>query len=49
MNDFLQKLGVPKKIQVVDVFGLDQELLAVLPQPVLAMVLLFPCDDKVCF
>lgn len=47
MNKFLQKLGVPPKIQVVDVYSLDPELLAVVPQPVLAILLLFPCDDKV--
>lgn len=47
MNKFLQKLGVPPKIQVVDVYSLDPELLAVVPQPVLALLLLFPCDDKV--
>lgn len=47
MNTFLHKLGVPEKIKVVDVFGLDTELLAMLPQPVLALLLLFPCDDEV--
>lgn len=47
MNVFLHELGVPKKIQVVDVYGLDPEMLAIVPQPTLALLLLFPCDDKV--
>ena len=43
----LHKIGVPKKWNVIDVYGLDSDLLAVLPRPVLSMILLYPLSDKV--
>jgi len=46
MNSFLHKLGVPKTWEINDVFGLDQELLMFLPQPVLSFLLLFPITEK---
>ena len=46
MNSFLAKLGVPRDWEMCDVFGLDPELLLMLPQPCLALMLLFPVTEK---
>ena len=46
LNSFLKKLGVPSSWEINDVYGLDPELLLMLPQPVLALMLLFPITDK---
>lgn len=47
MNVFLAKLGVPSNVQVVDVFSLEPDMLGFVPQPVAALMLLFPDDSNV--
>ncbi|CAL1680412.1 unnamed protein product [Lasius platythorax] len=46
MTKFLHKLGVPKKWSIIDVYSFDSDLLAIIPRPVLAVVLLYPIPAK---
>jgi len=46
MNQFLHKMGMPTLWAMTDVYGLDDMLLDMLPQPVVALMLLFPINDK---
>lgn len=44
---YVEKLGMKMTWQFHDVYGLDADLLAVVPQPVCSILLLFPVNRKV--
>lgn len=46
LNKFMIQVGVSEAFQLVDVYGLDEAMLAMIPKPVYALVLLFPCSEN---
>ncbi|KMZ75730.1 Ubiquitin carboxyl-terminal hydrolase isozyme L3 [Zostera marina] len=47
MNQFLWGLGLREDdAELFDVYGLDDEILSIVPTPVLSVVFLFPCDAR---
>ncbi|XP_059611258.1 ubiquitin carboxyl-terminal hydrolase-like [Phlebotomus argentipes] len=45
LNKYIYKLGVSKKWNIVDILSLEPEMLEWVPQPVKAVIILFPCSD----
>ncbi|KAK7153996.1 hypothetical protein R3I94_007378 [Phoxinus phoxinus] len=46
MNQFLRQLGLVPTWQFGDVYGLEPEVLSLVPRPVCALLLLFPITEK---
>jgi hypothetical protein len=39
---FLRAMGVPEPTQCVDIYGFDDDLLAIIPTPIYAVLFVFP-------
>ena len=46
MTKLCQQLGVSSMFEVVDVWGLDPDMLGFVPQPVVSLILLFPSKSR---
>eukprot|EP01137_Pigoraptor_chileana_P024080 Opistho-2@91456 len=46
INKFVAGLGLPAGYSYVDVYGLDDDMIAMVPEPVLSVLLLFPITSK---
>ncbi|XP_041358026.1 ubiquitin carboxyl-terminal hydrolase-like [Gigantopelta aegis] len=47
LTKYIHNLGSPDDWQFVDVYGLEDDLLMMVPRPVAALMLLYPCTKKV--
>ncbi|XP_053201643.1 ubiquitin carboxyl-terminal hydrolase isozyme L3-like [Panonychus citri] len=45
MNNLIDNLGVSSEWKFVDIYGFEEDLLSFIPQPVLSVILLFPCGE----
>lgn len=45
LTKYIHKLGVSKNWSLIDVVGLEPEMLEWIPKPVKSIILLFPCSD----
>ena len=47
MNEYVKRMGCPDTFSFCDVYSTEEWALAMVPRPVLAVVMLFPIKDKV--
>jgi len=46
-NEYSAKLGIDPQWSFTDIYGLDPDLLAMVPQPTKAVLMLFPITERV--